>query len=148
MAASHSCEVEIFCFESSAERLQEMLSVMSTICIPLMFPQKTKASKPHNALEDHRQSSSSLGCSCSAPQLGGSLRHSGSVGCVLLAPEAGQLQLLPAGHPPGRGRKAKEKRQTNHELPNTSSRKPSSLSSIGGHLHKANTVPQGLLTET
>lgn len=39
---------------------------MSAICIPLMFSQKTKASKPHNALENRRQSSSSLGCSWEA----------------------------------------------------------------------------------
>lgn len=94
-----------FCFESSVETAGDV-SVMSTICIPLIFPQKTQDSKPHNVLENHRQSFSSLVSSCLALQLGGSLWHSSAMKCILLAPETGQLQLLPVVHPPGRGKES------------------------------------------
>lgn len=96
------------------------VSVMSTICIPLIFLQKTQDSKPHNVLENHRQSFSSLVSSCLALQLGGSLWHSSTMKCVLFAPETGQLQLLPIVHPPGRGKESRREvtnqpRATEHQ---------------------------------
>lgn len=126
------------------------VSVMSTICIPLIFPQKTQDAKPHHVLENHRQE-------FQQPRF------------QLLGPAAGRQPLTQQHHEvrPLRSRdraaaapsysspswegERKPKRSdepvTSYWTP-TLSCKPCSLSHIRGHLHKANTVPQGLLTET